>query len=171
MLLGVLLGVATVGSVWCMTLTEFLLARIGEDEAAAHRMADAVWPEEVAVVPSMDTGEAAPDEPQGCVSVGPQYAPKAYARVWNPHQIDGRILGADNFDHGWSYHDSASVVWGPAAAARVLAECEAKRRMVKFATSRFQIREGVEEPWDGWVLRELAAVYADHPDYRNEWKP
>src|SRR4051794_16018495 len=114
-----------------MTLTEFLLARIGEDEAAARRMADAVWPKVVAIVPSMDTGETAPDQPQGCVSVGPQYTPKAYARVWNPRQTDGRVPGDDNFDHGWRYHDSATVVWGPAVAARVLVECGAKRRIVE----------------------------------------
>jgi len=22
-----------------------------------------------------------------------------------------------------------------------------------------------------WILREMAAVYSDHPDYRQEWKP
>ena len=37
-------------------------------------------------------------------------------------------------------------------------------------------RDGYEEMWeaDEWpcrTLRSLAAVYSDHPDYRQEWKP
>lgn len=51
-------------------------------------------------------------------------------------------------------------------AARALAECEAKRRII----------EHVEpdplalSPGDEYVLRLLAQVYADHPDYREEWR-
>ena len=53
--------------------------------------------------------------------------------------------------------------WSSAHEARVLAECEAKRRIVE------------ELSHDGlgpreWMLRVLAAVYSDHPDYRQEWK-
>lgn len=46
--------------------------------------------------------------------------------------------------------------------ARVLAECEAKRRIVE------------EAPLWGCgrtMGKILAAVYADHPDYREEWSP
>jgi hypothetical protein len=43
--------------------------------------------------------------------------------------------------------------------ARVLAECEAKRRIVE------QVN-GME-----YVLRLLALPYADHEDYRPEWRP
>ena len=47
--------------------------------------------------------------------------------------------------------------------ARVLAECAAKRAMVELSVN-----------WDGYtrqtdILRTLAAVYKDHPDYREEW--
>jgi hypothetical protein len=45
--------------------------------------------------------------------------------------------------------------------ARVLAECEAKRRIIGE-------RNDDDPPWV--VMRHLAAVYADHPDYRDEWK-
>ena len=58
--------------------------------------------------------------------------------------------------------------------SRVLADCEAKRRIVE-ADPRYG------NPWNGcgddcevkaheWVLRALAAPYADHPDYRQEWQ-
>lgn len=46
--------------------------------------------------------------------------------------------------------------------ARVLAECEAKRRTVEWL---------VMEPRDEQPLRFLALPYADHEDYREEWKP
>jgi hypothetical protein len=51
--------------------------------------------------------------------------------------------------------------------ARVLAECEAKRRIVDSEGSPYV---------EGHVpatrtLRFLALPYADHPDYRQEWKP
>ena len=78
-----------------MTLTEFLLARIAEDEAAARR---------VAVVGSCEPG----------------YRP-----------------------------------------ARVLAECEAKRRIVKTAEGGLTSSSA--------AVQFLAAVYSDHPDYRAEW--
>ena len=29
----------------------------------------------------------------------------------------------------------------------------------------------MDEDHDPYVLRALAAVYADHPDYRTEWRP
>ena len=52
---------------------------------------------------------------------------------------------------------------------RVLAECEAKRRIVALIREA-QVR-GMDEDHDPYVLRALAAVYADHPDYRTEWRP
>jgi hypothetical protein len=62
-------------------------------------------------------------------------------------------------------------------APRMLAECEAKRRIVE----RFEDLIGDRPPVspldeDGWVLvawetlYDLASMYADHPDYRDEWR-
>jgi hypothetical protein len=59
----------------------------------------------------------------------------------------------------------------------LLAECEAKRRIVEAADGT-----GHTGPWNGcgddcewraieWAVAQLAAVYADHPDYRDEWRP
>jgi len=57
---------------------------------------------------------------------------------------------------------------------RVLAECKAKRRIVE----RYAMGPCVEDSgeWgyvDGikYALMELATVYADHTDYREEWRP
>ena len=55
---------------------------------------------------------------------------------------------------------------------RTLAECEAKRRIVDDAMAlgpdgrvMFPSRQ------HGYVMRCLALPYADHPDYREEWRP
>ena len=60
--------------------------------------------------------------------------------------------------------------------ARVLRECEAKRRIVSQWDLTFSEEsgeplggQGPETQWD--TLRVLASVYAHHPDYREEWKP
>jgi hypothetical protein len=61
--------------------------------------------------------------------------------------------------------------------ARVLAEVEAKRRIVE-AFEADDNREryggcGDDCEWKAldYALRLLALPYADHPDYRPEWKP
>jgi hypothetical protein len=64
----------------------------------------------------------------------------------------------------------------------VLAECEAKRRIVALAIeAQRRMMDGPDLHKDGtfhtvsaWmrdVLCRLAAVYAEHPDYRSEWAP
>lgn len=107
-----------------LTLTEFLLARIGEDEAVARRVA-------------VETAYPPPKPIGGIPRLG--------------------IVGY--------------------STARVLAECEAKRRIVEAHPSRFGGCETCHE-LDGpdayapcATLRALAAVYAQHPDYRSEWTP
>jgi hypothetical protein len=63
--------------------------------------------------------------------------------------------------------------------ARILAECEAKRRVVELY---LEARRSYE--WDrndtgfaaeAWayeaVVKQLALPHADHPDYREEWRP
>lgn len=49
--------------------------------------------------------------------------------------------------------------WRP---ARVLAECETKRRLIEL---------GDKDSYWVDVLELLALPYADHPDYVEEWKP
>ena len=99
-----------------MSITEFLLARIAEDEEQAHR------------------------------SVGPT-------------SEDWRIVRE----------------WREGVAARVLAECQAKRAIVgMLAVGWPQADDRYTLGWQDAVtitLRKLAATYSDHPDYRQEWKP
>lgn len=113
------------------TLTDFLLARIAEDEAAAQRAAG------------------------------------------HPYDIVGTPWG-DPYDIVADDRSSRADHWLAVAPARVLAECEAKRQIVERCTALLRV-----EVWEyddapdlvEAVLCDLALPYADHPDYREEWKP
>ncbi|WP_152203625.1 DUF6221 family protein [Georgenia thermotolerans] len=116
-----------------MTITEFLLARIAEDEAEAR------------------------SKPTTYLYIHPD--------------------GYDMADMGPGYVLAANP-------ARVLAECAAKRAIIEPARDATYYakrvdrellggpRDAMADPYPGDViLRHLAAVYADHPDYQQEWKP
>lgn len=71
-------------------------------------------------------------------------------------------------------------------AGRLLAECEAKRQIVRLhepygtpqrmvygtiiACSTCGSVDDAPHEWPCETLKALAAVYADHPDYREEWR-
>lgn len=93
-----------------MTLTDFLLARIAEDEAAVQ---------ETRTDSLFISGEIAAED--------------ALDRLANPNRLQ--------------------------------AECEAKRQIVGFVDAWFADGAANHE-----ILRHLAAVYADYPDYRDEWR-
>jgi hypothetical protein len=119
------------------TLTDFLLARIAEDEAA------------VAAILRQHPSWTADD---GDVLDQPEYA-IAHARG--------------------NYAASHIARWDP---ARVLAESEAKRSVVELHRTDATDPEVIVcavclygPPCE--TLRLLALPYADHPDYRPEWRP
>ena len=79
------------------------------------------------------------------------------------------------------FHVVGGDCWTP---ARLLAECESKRRIVALHRgqevlgaygSRVVVWNGsvwTPTPVDGeHTLRLLALPYADHPDFREEWRP
>ncbi|MGZ4574770.1 MAG: DUF6221 family protein [Mycobacteriaceae bacterium] len=66
------------------------------------------------------------------------------------------------------------------APEKVLAECEAKRQIVEGHAENDDpcaIKDGDwpdawgDEPWPCRTIRNLASIYAGHPDYREEWRP
>lgn len=121
------------------SLTEFLLARIAEDESAAHA--------------------AARD-----VALGPISSEDVEWRVWHADYEGIGVIG-DYASYDQATHETTPTTvhmerWDP---ARVLAECETKRRIIEWAS---------EEPGRvGPALSMLSLPYADHPDYRSEWAP
>jgi hypothetical protein len=120
------------------TLSEFLLARIAEDEEVAR-----------------DTYAASPWHAEGYY-------------VMN-HGVITETDEASTTAH--------MARWHP---ARVLAECEAKRRIVEHhdddddagrCTACEPMMWARPTPFPCPTLRLLALPYADHPDYRREWRP
>lgn len=159
-----------------MTLTEFLEARIGEDEAVARAAIDedrpgTHWRWEI---PDEGGDADAPrwlrtvEEFPTTSGVGPLPAfPLGYEFVAEPSHAMTHI----------ARHDPA----------RVLAECEAKRRIVELfaeTESTYHSFVDAQDHLDSYlndsrigvealtpVVYALASVYADHPDYRPAWKP
>lgn len=69
---------------------------------------------------------------------------------------------------GWSPAKKYGVT--AVSPARVLAECAAKRAII--AAHKNQEDNDDDSAWivaSEVLLRALAAVYASHPDYRQEW--
>jgi hypothetical protein len=142
-----------------MSLPEFLLARIAEDEDAAKGPLTQKW---------FAVGTEFPDEDSH---------PSEMLRGY----VDSKGLAVTEDGDGPS-------VWHIARhdPARVLAECEAKRRIVAWCSERERIQvapflsdppreaEFVPGPLkheaDGPVLRLLALPYADHESYQPEWR-
>ena len=140
-----------------MSITEFLLARIAEDEAAANAANGPRW--------------ASGD---GNISEGGLYALQdegddGWAIAWfelgtaNEAEDGSRQLPhwpkMERHTHANSVHAARHD------PARVLRECEAKRRIVDDVKSGW-----FDTDLDG-ACKHLAAVYSDHPDYDEAWRP
>lgn len=132
-----------------MTIVEFLNARLDEDETKAKAARGATW------VASQRGGVVDLDDDRGKEVTGG----------------DGGLAWSDaDF---MAHHDPA----------RVLREVEAKRAILNLrdaltdrraALSEYTMRtthtEAGIESYDH-VVQHMAAVYADHPDYQQEWTP
>jgi hypothetical protein len=128
-----------------LTLTEFLLARIVEDERAARQCS----------------------------------VPKWRYQLWNG---EDRLIDTDDgevlFTHAWMDMELMHIErWH---ATRVLAECAAKRRIAELHNpdldrGRLYCSEcdgsHTYASWPCATLKLLALPYAEHPDYRPEWRP
>jgi len=151
-----------------VTIVEFLTARLDEDEAVAR--------------------EAAAD------SFGGPGEPK-----WKAYRVDQEgmsIWSADTKLAAYEYEVPVTRHVSRFDPARVLADITAKRAIVAIHQPEqgpdtwywLQRRcKGCGSTWHKWLpdrppteigpergcptLRALASVYADHPDYREEWKP
>ena len=136
------------------TLTEFLLARIAEDETVAQAAAAAGRPRGGW---GSEDGVAGEQWVRRRSESGMVYTPavenRADAALWDDEGGCDYMAPAPEVGEHIARHDPA----------RVLAECEAKRRIVEMDFERYG------EQWA--VLAALALPYVDHPDYRAEWRP
>jgi len=120
------------------TLTEFLLARIAEDEAVARAVTPGPW--------RIEKTSSHMDK-----------------ETWAVADVE-RFRGYTN--HVAVGEDKPLAIYiARHDPARVMAECEAKRRIVEM------IDDGQIDDDYLRVRRALALPYADHPDYLPEWKP
>jgi hypothetical protein len=158
------------------TITDFLLARIGEDEAVAQAAIDKGRPgthwqwvrayDDVVVEdPALDDT----DEYQYSLRTV-EHFPTASGVGDLPAFVIGAVFPSESLGHVHiARHDPA----------RVLAECKAKRQVIDAAwisdmnheaerddRTRAQVEADGDEPF---IVFALAAVYASHPDFRAEW--
>lgn len=69
-----------------------------------------------------------------------------------------------------SWHDEYDLLC--IEPSRALAECEAKRRIVDALSEQIDLSHHEQTIADArYMLRFLALPFADHPDYREEWRP
>ena len=144
-----------------LTLAGFLAARLGEDEAAAKAAA--------------------------------KFGTEGF--LGRPAWVNQYGMVVDAADVDWAITDlGGTAIHGDAVyahiarhdPARVLREVQAKRTLLRYFTDpqtheplsvliapdAYALGRGEGTTLPGsWILRELAAVYSDHPDYREEWKP
>lgn len=119
-------------------LTDFVLARIADDEAAAHACAEA-YPPPWDVTDRGHSALVRADEPN-------------FRAVAELQQSDCLDRWPGEYLEHIARHDPA----------RVLRECTAMRAIVTSAIS--YDCEPAEQ-----AVAHLASIWADHPDYREEW--
>ena len=126
-------------------LATFLLARIAEDESAARAAILRTYGQ---------TGRWVTFDDKEHLSTTTVFAWNRDERLGQACETEMSWIGRAARDH-IARHDPA----------RVLAECEAKRRIVGHFVNEWE-----PDPIND-VLRFLTLPYADHPDYRGEWRP
>lgn len=103
------------------------------------------------------------------------------ARIAEEHALAEETLAAGHARYGEENYDGVQHRtayepddgWLLTSPLRVLAECEAKRRIVEHAAANPMTWGSYSGDWDfafDFVLPELAEVYSDHPDYQAEWR-
>lgn len=131
-------------------LTDFLLARIAEDDAAARSATGSKW----AYYPERLRSDS-PEVNHGIIA--------DFASTPNgaPLATPVRQAATESDARHFARHDPA----------RALAECAAYREIVE--DNRYCTWGCGEEPncHDCITLGRLATIYSDHEDYRDEWRP
>lgn len=161
-----------------MEIVEFLRARLDEDEAVARAATPGPWRW---LPPS---GESYPQSDEALVTDGGEWYSCEFFCAWGPGSVTSRGEQRTPHKHEHQRYETVVGAWGYDASAveaeqhdrnhiarhdpaRVLREVGAKRRIVDDLAGALDW--GHMAPVIKCVLRSLAAVYAAHPDYRQEW--
>lgn len=129
------------------TLSEFLLARIAEDEVVARAATGGPW--------TFHAASQLHFKSAGWVgSPGPTTQGGVFVA-----EVSNCADGLDDGGH-IARHDPA----------RVLAECKAKRRIVEVLRHPYLHGEPQVREYAAMTLEIMARVWVDHPYYRESWR-
>ena len=153
-----------------MTLTEFLLARITEDEAKARvAMGDgdgrwASWNRSWDTAPVRDLAVNGARVAVLPTTIDEHVCRHDPARVLAECKAKRRIVA---FHESWPVlaETPVEITADPADSFTM----RATQQIAWLTTKEYRVRFG-DEPPTAPMLAALAAVYADHPDYRDEWR-
>jgi hypothetical protein len=134
-------------------MVQFLRDRLDDDEQTARQATDGPWIAEV----SGETGRCV-------IPVDAQSTREYVART----QLYAAVFDAEHI----ARHDPARILADIDAKRQIIDKCEPPLVDVTGPedTDR-QFIPGEGPAWGEPVLRLLALTYADHPDYRDEWRP
>lgn len=168
-----------------MTLTEFLTARLDEDEAVAHKALlhyqhvlgirhtfTANQGTSVAMTPITALAEV---EAKRRIVAGYPHAPMAGGLFSGPlggDRTDGSLHEAMDQavrKYRWSGMDVLTDEVTKVAQARL--DDAAYRQDEQEREGLTAARDGTEAMLRDWTLRVLALPYAEHPDYDAAWRP
>ncbi|GAA3718395.1 DUF6221 family protein [Streptomyces tremellae] len=125
-------------------LIAFVQARLDEDEAVANAPADAAWATTAWTFHSGDN---------------------PYVDLGTQHLDNVSALNAAEMEH-IARHDPARVLRRTAAARELLSRYEAMEADVPVVTGV----EAILSEYRRAILPQLAAEWADHPDYQETWR-
>lgn len=148
------------------TLTEFLLARIAEDEAVARA---AIEHERY----TSDSAAWAQWAVKGLTRVGMSLDSFEHVERWAPARVLAECAAKRRivkFHESWPIlaETPIEVTVDPADITGMT--MRASRQIAWITERQYRDRFG-DEPPTAPMLLALASVYADHPDYRQEWTP
>lgn len=143
-------------------LAAFLRARLDEDERTARAATIGPW----RVVNVTSYGSATIDGPDALQDGGYDETTKTRTQKMRPLTVIPQDV-----DYGPTVDlvDAEHIVRHD--PARVLAEVEAKRRIIEEAEAVIDEDRFGEWGHGGQTLRLLALPYAHHPDYDESWRP
>ena len=161
-----------------MSIVEFLEARITEDETAAR---EAIEPERPGSHWQWVTNETDTPVAHGDLAEAQEYQ-RISLRTVEEFPTSAGMLPSFPIEHAEQVAPGAGEHIARHNPARVLAECKAKRAIIR-QWDDVTLDEGVRDEDDTIneihsglvmalrdVLKVLAAVYSDHPDYDPEWR-
>ena len=140
-----------------MTITEFLDARIAEDEAVARAAVDSERP---GAHWQWVTGQTDTPVAPGDLEEAQEYQPTISLRSVEEFPSSAGMLPAFPIGYAEEVDPGAGEHIARHDPARVLAECAAKRALLDID---FQTSELLDNH------RVMASIYKGHPDYREEW--